>query len=158
MRIIDKQGPLYNPADRDHCIQYMTAVGLINGESDCRRLRGRGCRQIRASTSCASRWSGREHAVSRDYLDPDKRSIANAVQVFFKDGTATEQVAVEYPIGHRRRRAEGLPLLVEKFEGSLKGHYSEEQAEKYWMSAWITSACCICRLINLWICGWWSNR
>ena len=130
IRIIDKQGPLHNPADRDHCIQYMTAVGLIFGELSAAHYEDDVAKDMRIDKLREKMVVVENKQYSRDYLDPDKRSIANAVQVFFEDGSATENVVVEYPIGHRRRRAEGLPLLVEKFEGSLKGHYSEEQAGK----------------------------
>ena len=129
IRIIDKRGPLYNPADRDHCIQYMTAIGLMKGAltaadyeddvaSDPR------VDKLRARMTCVEdkRWS-------RDYLDPEKRSIANAVQVLFKDGTQTDKVAVEYPLGHRRRRKEGIPLLEAKFRTNLARRFADKQRE-----------------------------
>ena len=128
MRIIEKQGPLHNPADRDHCIQYMTAIGLIFGELSAAHYEDQVAKDMRIDELREKMVVVENKQYSRDYLDPDKRSIANAVQVFFEDSSATDNVAVEYPIGHRRRRAEGLPLLVEKFKGSLKGHFSEEQA------------------------------
>jgi len=119
VRIISKSGPLHNPADRDHCLQYMTAIGLIFGRltaddygdavaADPRIDRLRQLMEVRE-----------EPRYSRDYLDPDKRSIANAVQVFFSDGSATELVEVEYPLGHRRRRSEALPQLVAKAGANL---------------------------------------
>ena len=129
LRIIDKKGPLHNPADRDHCIQYMTAIGLIRGNltaadyedgvaTDPRVDR------LRAAMTCV------EHKPwSRDYLDPMKRSIANAVQVFFKDGSCTDKVAVEYPIGHRRRRKEGIPLLEAKFRTNLARRFPPRQQQ-----------------------------
>jgi len=120
IRIISKQGELANPADRDHCLQYMTAVCLLFGglgaehyEDDFHAAHPE-IDRLRARMQVAE-----EPRYSRDYLDPDKRSIANAVQVFFTDGTATAQVEVEYPIGHRRRRAEGIPLLEDKFRRNL---------------------------------------
>ena len=129
IRIIDKQGPLHNPADRDHCIQYMTAIGLMKGSltaadyeddvaSDPR------VDKLRAKMTCVEdkRWT-------LDYLDPKERSIANAVQVFFKDGTHTEKMAVEYPLGHRRRRKEGIPLLEAKFRTNLARRFPEKQRE-----------------------------
>src|SRR6516165_4483975 len=119
IRIIDKSGPLYNPADRDHCIQYMTAVGLIFGELTADHYEDKFARDPRIDALRDKMVIIEDARYSEDYLDPDKRSIANAVQVFFKDGSATEKVAVEYPIGHRRRRAEGIPLLVNKFEANL---------------------------------------
>ena len=115
IRIIDKSGPLHNPADRDHCIQYMTAVGLIFGELTADHYEDTIARDPRIDALRAKMICVEDSQYSQDYLDPQKRSIANAVQVFFKDGSSTEKVVVEYPIGHRRRRAEGMPLLVKKF-------------------------------------------
>ena len=119
IRIIDKTGPLDNPADRDHCIQYMAAIGLLKGNLTALdyedavaadpRIDG-----IRAKMTCVEKTQ-----YTADYHDPDKRSIANAIQVFFKDGSKSENIAVEYPIGHRRRRAEGIPELVKKFKVNL---------------------------------------
>ena len=119
IRIIDKTGPLYNPADRDHCIQYMTAVGLIFGELTADHYENNVAMDPRIDALREKMAVVEDRRYSRDYLDPEKRSIANAVQVFFKDGSSTEQVEVEYPIGHRRRRAEGIPLLIKKFEANL---------------------------------------
>lgn len=116
IRIIDKTGPLHNPADRDHCIQYVTAVGLLFGELTADHYEDRIARDPRIDALRKKMEVVEDPRYSKDYLDPGKRSIANAVQVFFKDGTATPKVAVEYPIGHRRRRAEGIPLLIRKFE------------------------------------------
>ncbi len=129
IRIIDKSGPLHNPADRDHCIQYMTAVGLIFGELSADHYEDSVARDpridaLRAKTICVE-----DPQYSKDYLDPQKRSIANAVQVFFKDGSSTEKVAVEYPLGHRRRRAEGLPLLIKKFEANLASRFASPQCD-----------------------------
>ncbi|MCC6201512.1 MAG: bifunctional 2-methylcitrate dehydratase/aconitate hydratase [Gammaproteobacteria bacterium] len=129
-RIIDKTGPLANPADRDHCIQYMVAIPLLHGRltaadyeddvaADPRIDRLRGLMEVRENP-----------AFSRDYLDPDKRAIGNAVQVFFDDGSHTERVAIDYPIGHRRRRAEGIPLLLEKFQGALATRFAASQARR----------------------------
>jgi 2-methylcitrate dehydratase len=119
IRIIDKQGPLANPADRDHCIQYMVAVALIFGRltaSDYEDEMAADPRidRLRAKMTCVE-----NRKFSRDYLDPDKRSIANAISVEFKDGSRLKEVVVEYPIGHRRRRNEGIPLLIEKFKTNL---------------------------------------
>jgi 2-methylcitrate dehydratase len=127
IRIIDKKGPLDNPADRDHCIQYMAAIGLIKGgltAADYEDAVARDPRvdALRAKMSCAE-----NKRYSRDYLDPKKRSIANQLQVFFKDGTATRKVAVEYPVGHRRRRHEGIPLLEAKFRTNLARRFPEER-------------------------------
>ncbi len=130
IRIIDKSGPLHNPADRDHCIQYMTAVGLIFGELTADHYEEKVARDPRIDRLRAKMTCVENPQYSKDYLDPEKRSIANAVQVFFKDGAKTEQVAVEYPIGHRRRRAEGMPLLMEKFAANLASRLAPEQCEK----------------------------
>jgi 2-methylcitrate dehydratase len=130
MRIIDKSGPLHNPADRDHCIQYMTAIGLIFGELNADHYENTIASDpridaLRSKTLCVE-----EARYTKDYLDPDKRSIANAVQVFFKDGTSTANVVVEYPIGHRRRRAEGMPSLMKKFEANLASRFAADQCER----------------------------
>ena len=119
IRIIDKTGPLHNPADRDHCIQYMIAVGLIFGELTADHYEDDVARDPRIDSLRDKMIIIEDARYSEDYLDPEKRSIANAVQVFFKDGSATDKIAVEYPIGHRRRRAEGIPLLIKKFEAHL---------------------------------------
>ncbi|HEX9019347.1 MAG TPA: bifunctional 2-methylcitrate dehydratase/aconitate hydratase [Anaerolineaceae bacterium] len=128
VRIIDKTGPLYNPADRDHCIQYMTAVGLIFGRLTAEDYEDAAAADPRIDALRAKMTVVENPQYSRDYLDPDKRSIANAVQVFFKGGEQTEVVTVEYPIGHRRRRAEAIPLLFDKFRQNLRGHFAEKQA------------------------------
>ena len=128
-RIIDKTGPLDNPADRDHCIQYMVAVPLIFG-----RLTAEDYEDAVACDERIDLLRDKMQVVERkqftvDYLDPAKRSIGNSVQVFFKDGTQTERVAVEYPIGHRRRRKEGLPALLGKFERNLRGRIPARKAD-----------------------------
>ncbi len=124
IRIIDKKGPLYNPADRDHCIQYMSAVGLIYGELTAAHYEDDVAADPRIDALRAKMEVVEDKQYSRDYLDPEKRSIANALQVFFKDGSASPKVVVEYPLGHRRRRAEGIPLLVEKFKSNLARRFS----------------------------------
>ncbi|MEX2523436.1 MAG: bifunctional 2-methylcitrate dehydratase/aconitate hydratase [Gammaproteobacteria bacterium] len=128
VRIIDKTGPLANPADRDHCIQYMVAVPLILGRLTADDYEDEVAKDPRID-HLRDRMQVEENKVfSTDYLDPDKRSIGNAVQVFFTDGTSTDRVAVEYPVGHRRRREEGIPLLLQKFENSLAGYFPAQQA------------------------------
>jgi 2-methylcitrate dehydratase len=119
IRIIDKKGPLHNPADRDHCIQYMTAIGLLFGTLTADHYEDGTAKDPRIDALREKMTVREAPRYSREYLEPDKRSIANAVQVFFADGTATEKVEVEYPIGHRRRRAEGIPLLVKKFNENV---------------------------------------
>src|SRR5690349_200640 len=104
LRIIDKTGPLYNPADRDHCLQYMAAVGLIFGELTADHYENAIAVDSRIDFLRSKMQVREDPRYSREYLEPDKRSISNAVQVFFTDGTATENVEVEYPVGHRRRR------------------------------------------------------
>ena len=130
IRIIDKSGPLHNPADRDHCIQYMTAIGLIFGELTADHYEDAVAKDPRIDALRAKMTCVEEPRYSQDYLDPDKRSIANAVQVFFKDETHTPKIAVEYPVGHRRRRAEGIPLLIKKFEANLASRFAPEPCER----------------------------
>jgi len=127
VRIIDKTGPLANPADRDHCIQYMTAIPLIFGRLVAADYEDEVACDPRVDALRAKMTVRENERFTRDYYDAEKRSIGNAVQVFFNDGSSTERVEVEYPIGHRKRRAEGIPLLVRKFEHSLKGKLSERQ-------------------------------
>jgi 2-methylcitrate dehydratase len=119
IRIIDKKGPLDNPADRDHCIQYMTAVGLIKGNLVAADYEDEAAADPRIDRLRAKMTCVEDAQWSRDYLDPSKRSIANAVQVFFRNGTRSARVAVEYPLGHRRRRREGIPQLEAKFRRNL---------------------------------------
>src|SRR5579859_293826 len=119
VRIIDKTGPLNNPADRDHCLQYMTAIGLIFGQLTADHYEDEIAKDPRIDALRAKMVVKEDKRYSREYLEPDKRSIANAVQVFFNGGGSTNKIEVEYPVGHRRRRAEGIPLLMQKFKSSL---------------------------------------
>ena len=129
-RIIDKTGPLANPADRDHCIQYMVAVGLLKGGLAAEDYEDAAAADTRID-ALRSRMEVIENAdFTRDYFDPAKRSIGNAVQLFFRDGTCTARVAVEYPVGHRRRRREGVPLLLAKFEKALRGRIPASAADR----------------------------
>jgi 2-methylcitrate dehydratase len=130
IRIIDKKGPLHNPADRDHCIQYMTAIGLIFGELTADHYQDTIAQDPRIDTLRAKMMVEEDLRYTKDYLDPTKRSIANAVQVFFQDGSHTEKVTVEYPIGHRRRRTEGMPLLIQKFADNLASRLSPDQCKR----------------------------
>jgi 2-methylcitrate dehydratase len=128
IRIIDKKGPLANPADRDHCIQYMVAVPLIFGRltaSDYEDDIAADPRidQLRDRIECVE-----DKKFTRDYHDPDKRSIANALTLEFADGQKLKEVVVEYPIGHKRRRKEGMPVLVEKFKTNLGRVFPARQA------------------------------
>ena len=130
VRIIDKRGPLHNPADRDHCIQYMTAVGLIFGALTAAHYEDDVAADPRIDALRDKMEVLENPQYSRDYLDPEKRSIANAVQVYFKDGSRSDNVLVEYPLGHRRRRAEGMPLLIEKFKTNLARRFPPKQAAR----------------------------
>lgn len=129
IRIISKVGPLANAADRDHCIQYMTAVSLIFGDliaehyEDIFHTGHLLIDQLREKMQVVE-----DKRYSAEYLEADKRSIANAIQIFFKDGSNTEKVVVEYPIGHRRRRAEGIPLLEEKFKHNLNTRFVAQRS------------------------------
>jgi 2-methylcitrate dehydratase len=130
MRILDKTGPLANPADRDHCMQYIVAVALLHGRLVATDYEDEVARDPRIDR-LRERMELRENlAFSEEYLAADKRHIGNAVQVFFRDGTRTERVQVDVPIGHRKRRAEGIPLLRRKFESSVAAHFPPVQAEK----------------------------
>ena len=121
-RIIDKTGPLANYADRDHCIQYMVAVPLIFGRLEADDYGDGIAADPRIDTLRAKMTVTENPQFTRDYFDPEKRYIGNSVQVFFTDGSHTEKVSVDYPIGHRRRRAEGIPVLMAKFEAAMRGH------------------------------------
>jgi 2-methylcitrate dehydratase len=129
IRIIDKKGPLNNPADRDHCIQYMVAIGLIKGGLGAADYEDAVASDPRIDALRAKMVCIENRRYSRDYLDPKKRSIANQLQIFFKDGTKTRKVAVEYPLGHRRRRHEGIPLLEAKFRTNLARRFPKERRE-----------------------------
>ncbi len=129
VRIIDKSGPLHNPADRDHCLQYMTAIGLIFGDLTADHYEDRVAADPRIDALRAKMTVSEDKTYSRDYLDPEKRSIANAVQVFFQDSTATPRIAVEYPIGHRRRRQDGIPLLQRKARAAFAAHFGAVRAD-----------------------------
>ncbi len=131
IRIISKSGPLANAADRDHCLQYMVAVPLIFGHLTAEHYED----AFHAAHPSIDRLREKMEVVedprfSREYLEPGKRSIANALQVFFKDGSSTEQVLVEYPIGHRRRRGEGIPLLEAKFRDNLATRFARQRCER----------------------------
>jgi 2-methylcitrate dehydratase len=130
IRIIDKIGPLDNPADRDHCIQYMTAVGLLKGSLTAQDYEDEAASDPRIDAVRAKMTCVEKAEYTADYHNPEKRSIANAIQVFFKDGTQSDNIAVEYPIGHRRRRGEGIPELVKKFQVNLARRFdAKRQAE-----------------------------
>jgi 2-methylcitrate dehydratase len=129
IRIIDKQGPLANPADRDHCIQYMVAVPLIFGRLTAADYEDAIAADPRIDALREKMACVEDKGFSRDYLDPAKRSIANAITVEFNDGTKTPEVVVEYPIGHRRRRDDGIPLLIEKFRVNVARRFAAKQQQ-----------------------------
>ena len=127
IRIIDKKGPLNNPADRDHCIQYMMAVPILFGRLTAGDYEDQVASDpridaLRDKIACVE-----DKQFTKDYHDPEKRSIANAVTVEFKDGKKLAEIVVEYPIGHRRRRKDGMPVLVEKFKTNLARQFAEKQ-------------------------------
>jgi 2-methylcitrate dehydratase len=129
-RIIDKIGPLANPADRDHCLQYMVAVALIFGRLTAADYEHEVASDPRIDALRDRMEVNENPQFTRDYYDPAKRFIGNAVQVFFDDGSATTRIAIDYPIGHPRRRAEAVPLLREKFTVGARAHFGREQAEQ----------------------------
>ena len=130
VRIIDKTGPLDNPADRDHCIQYMVAVPLIFGRLTAADYEDDVARDPRIDALREKMEVTENEKFTRDYFDPELRYIGNAVQVFFKDGTSTDRVAVDYPIGHRERREEGIPVLIQKFVNSVSPKLATKQWDK----------------------------
>jgi 2-methylcitrate dehydratase len=130
IRIIDKKGPLNNPADRDHCIQYMVAVPFIFGRLTARDYEEDIAADPRIDALREKIVCVEDPAYTADYHNPEKRSIANAITVEFTDGTIFEEVAVEYPIGHARRRTEGIPLLIEKYKTNLARIYDGDKQKK----------------------------
>ena len=130
IRIIDKKGPLNNPADRDHCIQYMVAVPFIFGRLTARDYEEDIAADPRIDALREKIVCVEDAGYTADYHNPEKRSIANAITIEFTDGTVFEEVAVEYPIGHARRRAEGIPLLIEKYKTNLARIYDADQQKK----------------------------
>src|SRR5690606_21094021 len=130
LRIIDKRGPLTNPADRDHCVQYLIAVPLIFGRLTAEDYENDVAADpridaLRDKIACVE-----DPDFTKDYFDPDKRSIANALVIELNDGTVLPEVVCEYPLGHRRRRSEGIPMLEEKFRRNLARRFSPEQRER----------------------------
>ncbi|HVO90859.1 MAG TPA: bifunctional 2-methylcitrate dehydratase/aconitate hydratase, partial [Casimicrobiaceae bacterium] len=129
IRIIDKKGPLDNPADRDHCIQYMVAVPLIFGHLTAADYEDDVAADPRIDALREKIVCVEDKRFTKDYLDADKRSIANGITVEFRDGSKTREIVVEYPIGHRRRRKEGVPLLIEKFRTNLARRFAAKQQQ-----------------------------
>lgn len=130
IRIIDKTGPLHNPADRDHCLQYITAIGLMKGTITAEHYEEETATDPLIDQLRSKMVVVENKQYTHDYLDPSKRSIANAVQIYFKDGTLTEKVECEYPLGHRFRREEAIPQIKEKFSLNIQSHYPKKQQQK----------------------------
>ena len=128
MRIIHKTGPLHNYADRDHCLEYMIAIGLLFGELTAEHYGDDIAKDPRIDPLREKMQVSENPQFTKNYLDPEKRSIGNSVQIFFNDGSSTDKITVEYPIGHRRRRKEGIPLLIDKFHRSVDSHFPKQQA------------------------------
>ncbi len=129
IRIISKEGVLHNPADRDHCLQYMVAIGLLKGSLVAEDYENSVAVNPQIDALRAKMQVSESSQFSKDYHDPDKRSIANSIQIFFVDGTSTERVTVEYPIGHRRRRVEGTPVLLDKFKRNLSTQFTLDKTD-----------------------------
>ncbi len=130
VRIISKTGPLYNYADRDHCLQYMVAAALLFGDLKADYYEDEFAEDPRLNLLRDKMTVVEEPQFTQDYLDPNKRSIANAIQIYFKDGSQTEKVQIDYPIGHRRRREEGISLLIKKFETNAVNIFSRTHVDK----------------------------
>ncbi|MFL2526211.1 MAG: bifunctional 2-methylcitrate dehydratase/aconitate hydratase [Candidatus Azotimanducaceae bacterium] len=130
IRIISKTGQLNNPADRDHCLQYMTAIGLLKGNLVAEDYEDDVASDPRVDQLRELMEIEENQRFSQEYHEPDKRSIANAIQIFYKDGTTSDQVTVEYPIGHRRRREEGIPILEDKFARNLAVRFPQGKVKE----------------------------
>ena len=130
IRIISKVGELNNPADRDHCLQYMVAIGLLKGDLVAKDYEDEVAQDPRIDELRSKMVVTENKKYSEDYLDPEKRSIANKLRVLFKDGSSTQEIEVEYPIGHRRRRNEGIPVLEKKFLSNLKTVFDDDKSEQ----------------------------
>ena len=130
IRIISKVGELNNPADRDHCLQYMVAIGLLKGDLVAEDYEDEVAQDPRIDELRSKMVVTENKKYSEDYLDPEKRSIANKLRVLFKDGSSTQEIEVEYPIGHRRRRNEGIPVLEKKFLSNLKTVFDDDKSEQ----------------------------
>jgi 2-methylcitrate dehydratase len=130
VRIIDKKGPLRNPADRDHTIQYMVAVPLIFGRLTARDYEDDIAADPRIDALREKIVCVEDPQYTKDYHDPEKRSIANAVTITFTDGSSLDEIAIEFPVGHKRRRDEGIPLLVQKYRTNLARIFDAAQQEK----------------------------
>lgn len=130
IRIIDKKGPLVNPADRDHCLQYMTAIGLIFGSLTADHYEDHFAKDPRIDALREKMEVSEDETYSVSYLDPAERSIANSIQVEFADGTKTEWVEIKYPLGHRRRRQEAIPEIEKKFIHNIATRFPQKQIQR----------------------------
>ncbi len=130
VRIIDKTGPLANYADRDHCLQYMIAVPMIFGRLTAEDYNDSVAADPRIDALRAKMTVKENPQFTKDYFDPDKRYIGNSLQVYFRDGSKSDKVSIDYPIGHRNRRGEGIPVLVKKFEDALAGHLPAQRVKQ----------------------------
>ncbi|WP_133129242.1 bifunctional 2-methylcitrate dehydratase/aconitate hydratase [Legionella yabuuchiae] len=130
IRIISKKGKLHNPADRDHCLQYMVAVALLKGDLTAEDYEDEAASDPRIDKLREKMEVQENKQFSKDYHDPEKRSIANSIKISFKDGTESDLVTIEYPIGHRRRREEGIPVLKKKFKRNLNSYFTQEKTEQ----------------------------
>lgn len=154
IRIIHKEGPLKNYADRDHCLQYMVAMGLLFGELKPEHYSDQISKDPKIDELRQKMQVKENESFSQDYLDPDKRAIGNAIQIFFKDGSSTDVFRIDYPLGHKRRRNEALSLLKEKFSAAVRTRFTGEQAkriEAFWDNPKELQSLPINQFIDAWV-------
>jgi 2-methylcitrate dehydratase len=130
IRIISKVGELNNPADRDHCLQYMVAIGLLKGNLVAEDYEDEVAKDPKIDELREKMIINEDKRYSKEYLEADKRSISNRIQIHFNDGSSTDEIEVEYPIGHKRRREEGIPILEKKFKDNLAITYTDKVSEQ----------------------------
>jgi 2-methylcitrate dehydratase len=130
IRIISKQGKLHNPADRDHCLQYMVAIALLFGDLQAEHYEDNIAADPRIDRLRNKMVVSESKQFSEDYHKPEKRSIANSIKLIYKDDTESELVTIEYPIGHKRRREEGIPVLINKFKSNLETRFNSEKIDE----------------------------
>ncbi|MEY4567243.1 MAG: 2-methylcitrate dehydratase [Planctomycetota bacterium] len=150
IRIIDKKGPLHNPADRDHCLQYIVAVALLHGSLDSEHYEDKAASDPRIDELRNKMIVAEDPRFTKDYLDPQLRSIGNRIQIIFKDGTSTTPVEVEFPIGHRRRRDQAKPLLIKKFKENALCRFSNEKIEKI-LALWADATALANTRVSTWM-------
>jgi 2-methylcitrate dehydratase len=150
VRIIDKTGPLLNPADRDHCLQYIIAVSLIYGSLEARHYEAETAQDPRIDALRQKMTVREDPKFTRDYLDPALRSIGNRVQIFFRDGTSTPAIEKEFPIGHRRRRSEAFPLLIDKFQQNTRSSLSDAQRSSI-LALWQDASTLLATRVSHWM-------